>query len=678
LGRTFYAGEDSLGAAPTVILTYAAWQNRFGGQKEVVGQTITLNDTAFTVIGVLPQNFEFAPRGQSEFWTALQPNRPCEMRRSCHNLIGVARLKDGVSIQTALANTQAIAQQLEKQYPDSNRGQGASILPLSEVIVGNVRPILLMLLGGAGLLFVIACVNVSSLLLVRSEGRLKEIAVRGALGATPARLIRQFVTEGLVLVAAGSLFGLMSAYELIHILLRLISKNLMYNLPFLRGLSLNLHVLTFAGGISLLAAFLFSITPIARARFNKLHEALADSGRGFAGIAWRRLGSNLVVVELAIAMVLLVGAGLLSKSLYRLLRVELGFQSDHLATMDIIAPQARYGNDVQAVALERQVIGRVSSLPGVKSVAICSILPVNHNGNTDWIRFVGKPYNGEHNEANARDVSAEYFTTLQAKLLRGRYFTDYEDKSKPGVVVINQALAKQYFAGEDPVGKKLGDTSLSPSSIREIIGVVDDIRESSLDSDTWPTVYYPFNQSTDSSFSLVVRTAQDEKSILPALMATVRQIDPEIGTVNQSTMSQNINDSQTAYLHRSSAWLVGGFASVALLLSVVGLYGIIAYSVSQRTREIGVRMALGAQRRSVYQLILKEAGWLTAGGIILGVVCSMAAATLMGKLLFGVHSWDAATLLAVAFVLGVCALVASYLPARRAAKVDPMVALRYE
>ena len=488
------------------------------------------------MIGVLPQNFEFAPRGRAEFWTALQPNRPCETRRSCHNLTGVARLKDRAPIQTALANTQAIAQQLEKQYPDSNRGQGASVLPLSEVIVGNVRLILLMLLGGAGLLFVIACVNVSSLLLVRSEGRLKEIAVRGALGATPARLIRQFVTEGLVLVAAGSLFGLVSAYELINILLQLISKNLMYNLPFLRGLSLNLHVLVFAGGISLVAAFLFSITPIARARFSKLHEALADSGRGFAGIAWRRLGSNLVVVELAIAMVLLVGAGLLSKSLYRLLHVELGFQSDHLATMDIIVPQARYGDATQAVALERQVIGRVSSLPGVKSVAICNILPVNHNGNTDWIRFVGKLYNGEHNEANARDVSAEYFTTLQAKLLRGRYFTDYEDSRNQAWSSSTRPWPDNIFLEKTQSVKSSATPAFPPALFEKFFGVVDDIRKAGSRFGYLADGLLPLQPIYDSSFSLLVRTAQDEKFILPALMATVRQIDPEIGTVNQSTM----------------------------------------------------------------------------------------------------------------------------------------------
>ncbi len=303
---------------------------------------------------------------------------------------------------------------------------------------------------------------------------------------------------------------------------------------------------------------------------------------------------------------------------------------------------------------------------------------MSFNGNTDWIRFVGRPYNGEHNEVNQRVVSAGYFTTLQAKLLLGRYFDDSEDRSKAGVAVINQALARKYFPGEDPLGRKFGDTGLSPGSLREIIGVVEDVHESALDADTWPTVYYPFNQSTDNSFSLLVRTSQDEKALLPTLVTVIRKIDPNIATIDPSTMNQTIDNSSTAYLHRSAAWLVGGFASLALLLSVVGLYGIIAYSVTQRTREIGVRMALGAQRSSVYRLILQEAGWLTAAGIIVGIFCSLGAASLMGKLLFGVRSWDINTLLSVALVLAASSLLASYIPARRAAKVDPMVALRYE
>jgi predicted permease len=314
----------------------------------------------------------------------------------------------------------------------------------------------------------------------------------------------------------------------------------------------------------------------------------------------------------------------------------------------------------------------------VESAGISTVLPVSFNGNTDWIRFVGRPYSGQHNEVNEREVTSAFFPTLHAKLLRGRYFSDAEDASKPLVVIINETLANKYFPGEDPIGKRIGDIELTPKSIKEIIGVVEDVKDGSLDSETWPAVYYPFNQNPDTYFSLIVRTSEDEKSLLPTLVAAIHEIDPGIGTMNETTMADRINDSPTAYLHRSSAWLVGGFAFLALLLGVVGLYGVIAYSVSQRTREIGVRMALGAQRRSVYQLIMKEAGWLVGAGIAAGLLCSIAAATLIRGLLFGVRTWDAATLAAVSAVLASAAMLASYIPARRAAQIDPMVALRYE
>jgi predicted permease len=590
----------------------------------------------------------------------------------------VARLKDGVTVQMALADMTSIAKQLEAQYPGSNRDQGASVMPLSEEIVGDIRPILLVLLGGAGLLLVIACVNVSSLLLVRSEARKREIAVRGALGASRARLVRQFITEALVLVIAGGALGLLCADGAMQVLTRLLSKDMLSYMPYLRGIGLNSHVVAFAGLISLLAAALFASTPVLRLPLAQLRDGLTDGGRNLAGTFWRRFGANLVVLELAVAVVLLVGAGLLGKSFYKLLHVELGFQPDHLATVQVVLPETTYAKDAQVVSIGRQILARVSSLPGVRSAALTTMLPVSGNGNTNWIRFVGKPYNGEHNEVNQREVSSDYFKTLQTKLVKGRFFTDDEDASKPLVVVINKALARQYFPGEDPVGKKMGDTELTPKSIREIIGVVDDVKEGSLDSEIWPAQYDPINQNMETYVSLVVRTSQDEKLVLPALVGAIHEIDPGIGAINEITMVQRINDSQTAYLHRSSAWLVGGFAAMALLLGVVGLYGVIAYSVSQRTREIGVRMALGAQQSSVYRMILKEAGWLTGFGIVAGLMCSIAVATLMRKLLFGIHTWDVSTLAAVAVVLGASALLASYFPARRAASVNPVEALRAE
>lgn len=678
LGRNFASGEDLLTAPRTVILSYPGWRKWFGGRTNVLGQTVTLSGDSYTIIGVLPKEFQFALRSEAEFWTTLHPAGSCDLKRSCHSLDGIARLKDGVTVQMALADTRAIAAQLEHQYPDSNRGQGASVMLLSDVIVGDIRPILLVLLSGAALLLLIACVNVTSLLLVRSETRKREIAVRNALGASSTRLVRQFATEGLLLVAIGGALGLVAAEWVMRLLTRLIPAGMMSRMPFLEGLGLNFHVVAFASAISLLAAALFSFTPLSRLRSSRMRESLAEGSRGFAGTVWRRFGSNLVVVELATAMVLLVGAGLLSKSFYCLLHIDVGFQPDHLAVLYVVVPQAGYARDEQVIALGRQVVGRISNLPGVKSAAITTRVPLSGNGNTDWIRFVGRPYHGEHNEVNARDVSSDYFATLQARLLRGRYFTDDEDASKPNVVIVNQALARRYFPGEDPLGKKIGDDDLTPHSIKEIIGIVDDIKEGSLDSEVMPAVYYPFNQNPDTFFGVVVRTSQAEQSMFTTLDAAVHQFDPSIGIGGESIMTERINNSQTAYLHRSSAWLVGGFASLAFLLGVLGLYGVIAYSVSQRTREIGVRMALGAQRSSVYQLIMGEAAWLIAAGVTVGLICSLAAATFVRGLLFGVQSWDVPTLSAVAAVLGISALVASYIPARRATRVDPAVALRHE
>ena len=537
---------------------------------------------------------------------------------------------------------------------------------------------LLLLLGGAALLLAIACVNVVSLLLVRSEGRKRELAVRSTLGASNGRLIRQFVTEAFVLVASGSALGLLFASSAVQLLFGLISEDMRARMPYLDGVGMNPRVAACAGVLAVVATAIFSLAPAVRVRFSELREGLAEGTRGSSGNTWRRLGFKLVVLELATAMVLLVGAGLLGQSLYRLLNVDLGFEPDRLATMQVAAPGARFESDEQQLRLGREVASRVARLPGVQSVGLVDLLPVSFNGNTNWIRFVGRPYNGEHNEVNSRVVSAGYFTTVRARLLRGRGFTDADIADAPHVVVINQTLAKKYYPDEDPIGKRYGDTSLSAASMKEIVGIVDDIREGALDSEIWPAEYVPFEQDPDNFFTVVARTSQTEASVLPAMNAAIRAIDPDLGTRRDAVMRDRIQDSPAAYLQRSSAWLVGGFAALALLLGIVGLYGVIAYSVSQRTREIGLRLAMGAQRRSVYELILGEAGRLIAVGLLLGVVCSIAAARLMRTLLFDTAPWDVTTLAAVAAVLAVAAMLASYIPARRAASVNPIEALRVE
>jgi macrolide transport system ATP-binding/permease protein len=677
LGRDFYSGEDLLSAPRTAMLSYAAWQKRYGGKPEVVGQTVILDEHPTTIIAVLPQDFHFAPAEPAEFWVALQAEGECDLRRSCHGLYGVARLQEGVSLEVAAQDAKSIAQQLAQLYPPSNAGQSAAVADLAGTIVGNIRPILFLLLAGAALLLVIAGVNIASLLLVRSESRKREIAIRNALGAARIRLVRQFVTEGLVLVVAGTAMGLLGSYWMMQILLRLIPADMLAQMPFLQGLGLNLRVLGFAAGIAALAAALFSITPTLRLAAPDVRAGLAEGSRGSAGNTWRRLGAKLVVLELATAVVLLVSAGLLGKSLYLLLHVNLGLQPENLATLQVSAPKSAYPKNPDIIALTRKVMSEVSRLPGVKSVGISTDLPVNGWGNTSWFRVIGRPWHGEHHEVAERDVSPDYFNALGAKLIRGRYFKEDEDGAKPHVVIINQTMVREYFPGEDPIGKELTYITHDVVPI-EIVGIVEDIEEGQPDSQNHSAMYIPFNQGPGRYFNLVVRTAQDERAIFPALDSTIHQINRGMVMISPATMTQIIHDSPSAYIHRSSAALIGGFAATALLLGVVGLYGVVAYSVSQRTREIGVRIAIGAQRSSVYRLVLQEASHLVFLGVGVGLLLAVAASSGMKAVLFGVRAWDPATLAAVAVVLSVAALAASFIPARRAARVDPVEALRAE
>ena len=678
LGRNFLPGEDLPGKPKIVMLSYGTWVERFGARRDVVGQAVSLSGEAYTIVGVLPREFAFAPRGKVDFWAPLLDQNGCEKRRSCHNLDGIGRLRNGVTAQAALADMKNIAAQLERQYPGSNKEQGASVLPLSEIIVGDVRPILLTLLAGAGLLLLIACVNVSSLLLVRSESRRREIAVRGALGATPVRLMRQFVTEGLLLAAVGCMGGVLIAGWIMRMLTHMVPKNIAERVPFMQIVGLNSHTALFAAMVAALGALLLAATPTLRLSFQDIHAGLAEGSRGSAGRLWRRLGSNLVVVELAVAVVLLVGAGLLGRSFYHLLHVETGFDTTHLATLQVMAPDSIYTKDEQSIALYREVVRRVSSLPGVQSVGITSVLPVNCNCNTDWVRLVGKPFHGEHNEVNERDVSPYYLQTLRARLVRGRLFTEDDRKPAPQTIVINETFARKYYPGEDPIGKKVANGDLAPESMREIVGVIADVREGALDQEVWPTEYESIYQGPSTYFNVAVRTAGDEKSLLPLLVSTLHKIDPNLGVFGEQSMQQQIDASQTALLHRFATWLVSGFAAMALVLGVVGLYGVVAYSVSQRTREIGVRMALGAQRSAVYKMVMHQAGWLAATGVGIGLVCSVGTSMLMRKVLFGVQAWDVPTLACVAVVLAGASLAASFFPAHRAASVNPTDALRAE
>jgi len=677
LGRGFRADDDQQSAPRVALLSYSTWQKRYGGSRDVLGQTVVLDDEPNEIVGVLPKSFHFAPAAPSEFWATERASGQCEKNRDCKDLFGLARLNPGVSFQAAFADIQTLAAQLAREYPDTNQNRGAYMMTLTSVVVGDTRPILLALLGGAALLLLIATINVASLLLVRSESRRREMALRGALGASPARLVRQFVTEGMTLVALASVLGVAGACGVMRLPAHLIPADMMAKTPYLSGIGLNLHIALFACGIFVAMAAIFSLTPAMLLAPGDLREGLTTGGRSLAGTGWRRLGAKLVAAELAVAMVLLVSAGLLGKSFYRLLHTNTGLQPDNLATLQVSARGTAYAKDAQQIALEQKIEEKLSELPGVESVAFTTTLPLGKgDGATNWW-IVGRPYHGEQNEILDREVSYAYFSTIEGKLLRGRYFRPDEDESKPLVAVINERMAQRYFPAQNPLGQQIYIQGDEKQHI-EIVGVVSDIQEGQLDAAEGPVIYLPFRQSPANDFAVVVRTRRDADAMLAMMSWAVHQIDPGLAIYDPSTMRERMDDSPAAYLHRLSACLVSGFAAMALVLGVVGLYGVVSYSVSQRTREIGVRMALGAERGTVHWMVLREAASLIGLGLAIGGVCAIGAAELMRSLLFGVPAWDVPTFLGVSAVLGVFALLASYLPARRAARVNPVEALRAE
>ncbi|HVT97042.1 MAG TPA: ABC transporter permease, partial [Acidobacteriaceae bacterium] len=677
LGRDFRTNDDQPNAPRSVLLSYSEWESRFGGRPDAIGQTVILDNQPNTVIGVMPRDFHFQPAEPADFWTTERADGGCEKYRNCHNAFAIARLRPGVTLSAALANMKTIVAQLERQYPDSNRGRGINIVAASEVIVGDIRTVLLVLLAGAALLLLIATINVASLLLVRSEGRRREIAVRGAIGASRVRLARQFVTEGFVLALSAGLGGTALAAFVMRSFVALIPKAMLATMPYFATMNLNVRVLLFAVLVSFASALLFSIIPVFRIRLADLRDGLTETARGSSGTLWRRLGSNLVVAELAVAVVLLTGAGLLGKSFYRLLHADTGLDPDHLATLRVSADSPAYSKDAAVIALKKEIEARARALPGVRSVAFASRLPLGDGDGTIILNVLGQAHEYGLREVAHREISTAWFSTIQAQLMGGRYFTEDDDASHPLVAIVNQALARKFFPGQDPIGRVVFSEG-NPKAHVHIVGVVNDIQEGQLDAPPRAALYIPFYQTPQSDFAVVLRTSQPGDALLSSLAAAVHSIDPGVATFEPSTMDERLRDSPSAWLHRSSAWIVGGFAALALLLSIVGLYGVIAYSVSRRTREIGVRMALGAQRSAVYRLILREAARLAVIGIAAGLLCALAATTLLRSLLFHVQSWDLATLGAVALVLGSAALLASFLPARRAASVNPTEALHAE
>src|ERR1051326_5288754 len=547
LGRVFTDTDDTLAAPRTVVLMYGTWQNRFGGRQDIVGQSLILDGAAYSVIGVLPREFHFAMRA-AEFFPTIHDASRCEQSRDCHDLYGLGRLRDGVSLQAAMAETKAIAARLEKEYPESNKGRSARLVPFRDAIVGDIRPTLLVLSSGAGLLLLIAFVNVASLLLVRAESRKRETVLRGVLGASVGRLIRQFVTEGVLLVAAAVTLGVPAASVAIPRLFSLIPERRLRGMPYFREAGLHPHVLLFAAAVSLLAVVVLSVTPVLRLSLSSLREDLAQGGRGAAGTLWKRFGSNLVAAELAIAVVLLVSAGLLGKSLYRMFHVDLNFNPATLATLEVNVRGAGYEKTDQLRTLSQRLVEHISAMPGVVAVSHTSDLPITCNCDSMEFRVVGRPWYREDDRALQRKTSASYFKVLQARLIAGRFYTEADDRSKPRVVVINRALARRIFPGEDPVGRTIGDAELSRESLAQVIGVVDDIREGDLAEPLAPALYYPFQQDTDGTLFLVVRTGPAPGPMMPSLVRAIHQVDPNLGVRNEFVMDDRINDSPAAFL----------------------------------------------------------------------------------------------------------------------------------
>ena len=676
LGRAFQNGEDLASSPRYAVLSYGFWQRRFGGSPDILGQSLTINSTPRTIIGVLPKSFHFAPIGEADVYLTLHATGGLQTRRNLHWLHPFGRLKPGVSLEQAQGMMNALAATLEKQYPDSNKELRTVVVPLTELITGQIKPILMVLLAAVGLLLLIACANIANLLLARLTTRTKEFAIRSALGARRWRVIRQLIVEGTLLAAAGTAAGILFALIATRWMIHTLPKQALQSMPYLKDASVEPRILLFAAGVGLLTALLFSLPPALRLSA-PLNNALKEGGQESVAVSWRRVGSMLVVAEVAISAVLLLGSGLLLKSLYKLLTVDTGFNVSRLTTFYVFPDSRRYDEDPQANLLHDKLLDAIRAVPGVSNVGVTSTPPVV-GGNTSLFRVVGAPQTPLPYEANSRDIDPGYFSTLQAKLKAGRYFDERDNVDAPKVVIINETLAKIAFGTDDPVGKQIVFTYSPQEKPRQVVGVVSDVHEGELTVAEKPAIYAPFAQGPNNIFAVVVRSDLDQAALRQALESAVHQVDPGIVLFQMQTMEDLIAQSPAAVMHRYPAWLVSIFGVSALLLGLVGLYGVVSYSVSQRTREIGVRMALGAPRSKVLRLILGNGMRLAVIGIAAGTVAGVLAGYSLRSVLFGVRPWDIATLAVVAGILTAVCVLASYVPAFRASRLDPVKALRYE
>ena len=669
-GRDFVAEDDRPGAVPVTILSYGFWQRRFGAEESVLGKPITLNNQSFTVIGVTPANFQFRTVADVFVPIGLSAER-FRLRGRDPGVGVVARLKPAVSIAQAESELNAIAARLEQEYPETNTGKRVRVESLHESFVGGTRLSLLTLLGAVGLVLLIACANVANLLLVRGAARQREMALRAALGAGRWRIVRQLLGESLLLAALGGVLGVMLAYWGTN----LITSYLPGGVPRLREADIDSTVFGFTLGLSLLAGVVFGMAPAWQASRANLTQTLQEGGRGSTG-SRQRLRSALVVSEIALTLAVLVGAGLLIRSFWRLQQVDSGFDARNVLMMQI-SVKAGPGEGARIADFFEQLLQKVRSLPGVKSVAVSDGLPILRDANWSPFNIEGRPppEPGNQTWAIRYTVSPEYFQTLGIQLLKGRGFTAQDTLNSPPVAIIDETFARQHFQNEDPVGLIL---ALPDGPGIEIVGVVRHVKHAGLDERAAgsPQFYLNFNQRRSSASHLLVRSVVDPLSLAGAVRDQVWALNKDQPVYNVRTMQQLV--SQSIAPRRFSALLMVIFGFAALVLASIGLYGMMSYTVAQRTSEIGIRMALGAQRRDVLRMVIKQAMGLALLGVVAGLVTALALVRLLRNLLFGVGTADPLTFGTVAFVLFGVALAASLVPARRAAKVDPMVALRHE
>jgi putative ABC transport system permease protein len=685
LGRNFTRADEKLGGAGVAraaIISHALWQKRFAADPNVIGRALTLNRKQFQIIGVAKPGFQFPIQADPvEIWVtpvedaeSLDNKQPVTERRGYRLLEVVGRLKPGVSLAQAQAEMKLLAANLEKEYPDNNANQSAIVLPLHRDLVADSREPLLILLAAVGCVLLIACANVANLMLARAAARYKEIAVRTALGAGRARLIRQLLTESLLLSLGGGLLGLMLAWWGVEVLLHFVPEGL----PRMSDISLDRWTLSFTFAVSLLTGVVFGLAPALQASKVDLTEAMKDGARGSGGSAKTRLRGALVVGEVAMALTLLIGAGLLMQTFLKLQHVNLGFDARNVLTATVELPETQYATPEQKINFYQRLQERVRALPGVTQASAILPLPISDTNVGGSFQIEGrKAPAGQEPRTSYRWVGLDYFRTMKIPLPAGRDFTAQDSLKSAPVVIVNQSLAQTYFPNEDPIGKLL-ELPFGEGMKVQIVGVVQNVKHrTELNLDYSPELYIPYAQLPFlGQMSLVVRTQTEPGSLAKVIQNEVTALDAEIVLNKVKTMEQYLGAAVSQ--PRLSALLFGVFAAVALLLAAVGLYSVVAYLVTQRTHEIGIRLALGAQTGNVLRLILKRGMTLTLFGVAIGLGVSIALTRLMKSLLFGISATDPLTFVAVALLLIGVALLACWIPARRATKVDPMIALRCE